>query len=60
VEENLGPWDCVSCPAGVIHGFHNNGLEPAYLQVMVGQTKPEPMGYADVKLDASDPHLARR
>ena len=57
VEEHLGPWDCVSCPAGVIHGFQNNGLEPAYLQVMVGQTKPEPMGYADVKLDASDAHL---
>jgi mannose-6-phosphate isomerase-like protein (cupin superfamily) len=60
VEENLGPWDCVSCPAGVIHGFQNNGLEPAYLQVMVGQTKPEPMGYADVKLDAAKPHLARK
>ena len=58
VEENLGSWDCVSGPAGVIHGFQNNGLEPAYLQVMVGQTKPEPMGYADVKLDASDAHLA--
>jgi len=27
---------------------------------MVGQTKPQPMGYADVKLDASDAHLARK
>jgi hypothetical protein len=27
---------------------------------MVGQTKPEPMGYADVKLDASDAQLARK
>ncbi len=25
-----------------------------------GQTRPEPMGYADVKLDASDARLARR
>ena len=57
VEENRGPWDCVSCPAGVIHGFQNNGLEPAYLQVMVGQKKPEPMGYADVKLDAAEPRM---
>jgi len=27
---------------------------------MVGQKKPEPMGYADVKLDAVDPRLARK
>ncbi len=58
VEENLGPWDCVSCPGGVIHGFQNNGVEPVYLQVMVGQTDPERMGYADVKLDTTDAHLA--
>jgi len=60
VEENLGPWDCVSCPAGVVHGFQNNGVEPVYLQVMVGQTNPEPMGYADVKLDATDAHLGHK
>jgi hypothetical protein len=30
------------------------------LQVMVGQTRPQPMGYADVKLDASDAHLASK
>jgi hypothetical protein len=28
--------------------------------VMVGQKKPEPMGYADIKLDAAEPHLARK
>src|ERR1043165_1033460 len=33
-EATLGPWDCVSCPAGVMHGYQNVGLEPAYLQVM--------------------------
>ncbi len=40
----LGPWDCVSCPAGVIHGYHNNTLEPVYTQVMVGKAQPELMG----------------
>ena len=31
VETVLGEWDCVSCPADVIHGYENVGLEPAYL-----------------------------
>jgi hypothetical protein len=39
-ETVLGPWDCVSCPANVIHGFTNVGLEPAYLQVMLGKVGP--------------------
>ena len=30
------------CPANVIHGFVNVGLEPAYLQVMLGKAKPRP------------------
>jgi mannose-6-phosphate isomerase-like protein (cupin superfamily) len=58
LEINLGPWDCVSCPAGVIHGFQNNGVQPVFLQVMVGQHDPDLMGYADPKLYAerdSDP-----
>ncbi len=25
-ETVLGPWDCVSCPADVVHGFENVGL----------------------------------
>ncbi len=52
LELNLGPWDCVSSPAGVIHGFLNDGVQPVFLQVMVGQTKPEPMGYSDPDLYA--------
>ena len=52
LELNLAPWDCVSCPAGVIHGYQNDGVQPVFLQVMVGQTKPEPMGYTDPKLYA--------
>jgi oxalate decarboxylase/phosphoglucose isomerase-like protein (cupin superfamily) len=46
----LGPWDCISCPAGVIHGYQNDGLEPVYMQVMLGRGKPETMGYADEEL----------
>jgi oxalate decarboxylase/phosphoglucose isomerase-like protein (cupin superfamily) len=43
----LGPWDCISCPAGVIHGYINSSLEPVYFQVMLGRARPEAMGYAD-------------
>jgi len=50
LEVKLGPWDCVSCPAGVIHGYQNDGLEPLYLQVMAGKAQPEFMGYADPDL----------
>jgi mannose-6-phosphate isomerase-like protein (cupin superfamily) len=51
VESVLGPWDCASCPAGVIHGYHNNTLEPAYIQVMLGKGRnTEFMGYADPEL----------
>lgn len=52
LELNLGPWDCISCPAGVIHGYHNNGVEPVFMQVMVGKPNPEFMGFADAKLFA--------
>ena len=57
-EAVLGPWDCVSCPANVIHGFTNVGLEPAYLQVMLGKARPELMTYTDGDLQARrDEHL---
>jgi oxalate decarboxylase/phosphoglucose isomerase-like protein (cupin superfamily) len=46
----LGPWECVSCPPGVIHGYENRSLEPVYFQVMLGRAKPETMGYADEDL----------
>ena len=62
-ETVLGPWDCISCPAGVIHGFVNVGLEPAYLQVMLGKARPDLMTYADASLQQRrDQHLqgARR
>jgi mannose-6-phosphate isomerase-like protein (cupin superfamily) len=52
VETVLGDWDCVSCPAGVIHGFENVGLEPAYLQVMLGKAQPDLMSYVDERLQS--------
>ncbi len=26
ISKRLGPWECISCPAGVIHGYDNNSL----------------------------------
>jgi quercetin dioxygenase-like cupin family protein len=46
----LGPWECITCPPGVIHGYDNNSLEPVWFQVMLGRGKPEAMGYADEDL----------
>ena len=58
VTTRLGPWDTICCPAGVIHGYQNDGLEPVYMQVMLGRGKPEPMGYADEELyKRRDAHL---
>jgi len=60
VETVLGRWDCVSAPANVVHGFENVGLEPAYLQVMLGRARPDLMSYADPGLQARrDAHLGR-
>ncbi|MDB5581132.1 MAG: cupin [Bradyrhizobium sp.] len=49
----LGPWECIACPPGVIHGYENRSLEPVYFQVMLGRGKPETMGYADENLYAN-------
>ncbi|SEP48296.1 hypothetical protein SAMN02990966_07025 [Rhodospirillales bacterium URHD0017] len=58
VTTRLGPWDCISCPAGVIQGYQNDGLEPVYMQVMLGRGKPETMGYTDEELyKRRDAHL---
>jgi mannose-6-phosphate isomerase-like protein (cupin superfamily) len=57
-ETVLGTWDCVSAPAHAIHGFENVGLEPAYIQVMLGRAQPDLMSYADPGLQARrDAHL---
>ena len=58
VDVRLGPWECISCPPGVIHGYVNESLEPVYFQVMLGKPRPETMGYADEKLyKRRDAHL---
>lgn len=58
VYERLGKWECVSAPAGVIHGYDNRSLQPVYFQVMLGRGKPETMGYSDDKLfQRRDAHL---
>ena len=58
-EAVLGRWDCVSCPANVVHGFENVGLEPASLQVMLGKAQPALMSYADAELQRTrDAHLS--
>jgi len=44
VTHRLGPWECISCPPGVVHGYVNASLEPVYFQVMLGKAKPETMG----------------
>jgi quercetin dioxygenase-like cupin family protein len=54
----LGPWECISCPAGVIHGYDNHSLEPVYFQVMLGRGRPDTMGYSDDRLFQNrDAHL---
>ena len=50
LETSLAPWDCVSCPAGVIHGYQNNSVEPVYMIVQAGKANPEFMGFADPEL----------
>ncbi len=58
VETRLGPWECIACPPGVIHGYDNRSLEPVYFQVMLGRARPDPMGYADDALfNRRDAHL---
>ncbi len=57
-EAVLGRWDCVSCPANVVHGFENVGPVAAYLQVMLGKGQPALMSYADAALQQKrDAHL---
>jgi mannose-6-phosphate isomerase-like protein (cupin superfamily) len=54
----LGPWECIACPPGVIHGYDNDSLEPVYFQVMLGKSRPDTMGYADENLyQRRDAHL---
>lgn len=58
VDVRLGPWECVACPPGIVHGYANESLEPVYFQVMLGKARPDLMGYTDPDLFARrDGHL---
>jgi quercetin dioxygenase-like cupin family protein len=46
----LKQWECISCPAGVLHGFVNQGAEPCYVQIMLGKGRPGPIGFADDRI----------
>lgn len=60
LSRQLGPWECIACPPGVIHGYQNDSLEPVYFQVMLGRGRPEAMGYADDELfRRREAHLGR-
>lgn len=50
VSKRLGKWECISCPAGVLHGFVNEGVEPAYLQTLIGTGRPGPVGFSDARI----------
>ncbi len=50
----LGPYDVVSCPAGVPHGFHNHGEEDVLMQVMIGTGRPGPIGFVDEDIYAEE------
>ena len=43
----LGKYDAVSCPAGIPHGFMNEGSENVLMQTMIGTGKPGPIGFID-------------
>jgi quercetin dioxygenase-like cupin family protein len=47
ISKRLGQWGCISCPAGVLHGFVNEGVEGAYMQTLIGAGRPGPVGFAD-------------
>jgi mannose-6-phosphate isomerase-like protein (cupin superfamily) len=59
VSKRMGPWECISCPAGVPHGFINEGVEGAYLQTLIGSGRPGPVGFVDNEIyEAEEAKLA--
>jgi mannose-6-phosphate isomerase-like protein (cupin superfamily) len=47
VAAELGKWEMVSCPPGILHGFENRSEADVYMQTMIGSPRPGPVGYAD-------------
>ncbi len=57
--KELGPWEMICCPPGVIHGYQNDTDEPVYLQVLLGRGRPDVAGFADQNLyDGRERHLS--
>lgn len=61
VETKLKKWEAVSCPAGILHGFENQGNVDVLMQTFIGSGRPGPVGYADDKIyDEETRRLAER
>ncbi len=43
----LGPYEVALCPAGIPHGFVNEGDKDALIQIMIGSGQPGPIGFMD-------------
>ena len=50
----IGPYEVASCPAGVPHGFQNDGDEDVLMQIMIGSGKPGPVGFIDDDIYAEE------
>ena len=50
VERQLGPWDMVYNPPGIIHGLRNDTDEDCFFQVMLGSPRPNRPLYQDEEL----------
>ena len=47
VSTKLRKWEVISCPAGILHGFENEGTQDVLMQTFIGSGRPGPVGYAD-------------
>jgi mannose-6-phosphate isomerase-like protein (cupin superfamily) len=47
IETGLNAKDMIMNPPGHMHGYRNNGVEPAYLMIMLGSGKPAPPVFAE-------------
>ncbi|MDE0058302.1 MAG: cupin domain-containing protein [Defluviicoccus sp.] len=43
----LRPYEVALCPAGIPHGFVNEGDRDALIQIMIGSGEPGPIGFVD-------------
>mgnify|MGYP003340708998 CR=1 FL=1 len=59
VSTKLNKWEVVSCPAGILHGFENEGSVDVYMQTFIGTGKPGPVGYADDRIYAEETQIGR-